>query len=133
MKKCLIVDDEIISGDLLAHMLRNHFECTTATCGKEAWKIIESSWHIGDFFDLICCDLEMPDLSGHGLIRKIRSLEETACRPGVSAAKIFVVTAGTSVWESGRTLINEAADGYFIKPCQPQHLFELLQEHGLLE
>ncbi|GFO66903.1 hypothetical protein GMLC_04820 [Geomonas limicola] len=133
MKKCLIVDDEILCGELLAHMLRNHFECKTATSGKEAWEIIESSWHRGEFFEFICCDLEMPGLSGHGLIRKIRSLEDTACRPGVAAAKIFVVTAGTSVWESGKTLLDEAADGYIIKPCEPGHLFEQLQEHGLLE
>ena len=133
MKKCLIVDDESLSGDLLAHMLRNHFECTTATCGKAAWQIIETNWHKSNFFDLICCDLEMPLLSGHGLIRKIRSLEETACRPGVAATKIFVVTAGTSDWESGKTLLDDAADGYIIKPCEPQHLLELLQQQGLLE
>jgi len=133
MKKCLIVDDERLSGDLLAHMLRNHFECTTATCGKAAWQIIESRWHKSDFFDLICCDLEMPLLSGHGLIRKIRSLEATACRLGVPAAKIFVVTAGTSAWESGKSLLEEAADAYIIKPCEPKHLFGLLQEQGLLE
>ncbi|MBJ6727341.1 response regulator [Geomesophilobacter sediminis] len=133
MKKCLIVDDETLSGDLLAHMLRDHFECKTATSGKEAWKIIESNWHQGDSFDLICCDLEMPQLSGHGLIRKIRALEETACRPGASATKIFVVTAGTSAWESGETLLDEAADGYIIKPCEPRQLLEMLQEHSLLE
>lgn len=134
MKKCLIVDDEELSRDILANMLKKHFECTTATSGKEAWEIVESNWRSGASFDLICCDLTMPELSGHGLARKIRALEESGpSQPGASPSKIFVVSAGTFPWEMGETLLDGIADGYIAKPCHPKKLFELLLQNGVLE
>lgn len=133
MKKCLIVDDEPLSGEILAHMLKNHFECRMATSGKEAWEIIEGNWRNGDSFDLICCDLLMPELSGHGLIRKIRALEGTGSESGTSPTKIFVVTAGMPPWDMGKTLLDDVADGYITKPCLPKVLFELLFQNGLVE
>ena len=133
MKKCLIVDDELICGEILAHMLRNHFECKTVTSGEEAWEVIESNWRKGEHFDLICCDLEMPEMSGHGLIRKFRALEKTGPEPAASPTKIFVVSAGTSPWGTGETLLDDAADGYITKPCNPKELLELLLQNGLVE
>lgn len=133
MKKCLIVDDEPFSGELLAIMLQKHFECRTVTSGMEAWAIVESNWLNGRSFDLICCDLTMPQLSGHGLIRKIRSLEGTVPKSEASPAKIFVVSAGTFPWDMGKTLLDEIADGYLAKPCNPEELLELLVQNGLVE
>lgn len=132
MKKCLIVDDEIFCGELLAAMLRKHFHCHTLTSGKEAWEVIESGWHKGEAFDLICCDLTMPELSGHGLIRKIRSLEETVPKPGVAPSKVVVVSAGSYPWEMGEALLHDVADGYLSKPCNPKELYELLIKCGVL-
>jgi two-component system, chemotaxis family, chemotaxis protein CheY len=133
MKKCLIVDDEPLCGELLAHMLRDHFECKTATSGKEAWEIIELSWLNKKPFDLICCDLTMPELSGHGLIRKIRAREGSDLESGASPTKIFVVSAGMSPWDMGKTLLDEVADGYLAKPCNPKELFELLRQNSLID
>jgi two-component system, chemotaxis family, chemotaxis protein CheY len=132
MKKCLIVDDELFCGELLAHMLRDRFECTIVTSGKEAWEIIETNWRDGKTFDLVCCDLTMPQLSGHGLIRKIRSLEGTVPESEAFPTKIFVVSGGTSPWEMGKTLLDDVADGYLAKPCNPKELFELLLQNGLI-
>ena len=133
MKKCLIVDDEPLCGELLAHMLRDHFECKTATSGKDAWEIIELSWRNRTPFDLICCDLTMPQLSGHGLIRKIRALEGTVPESEASPTKIFVVSGGMSPWDMGKTLLDDVADGYIAKPCNRKDLFELLLQNGLIE
>lgn len=133
MKKCLIVDDEPFCGELLANMLRKHFECRTVTSGKEAWEIIESTWRTEASFDLICCDLTMPQLSGHGLIRKIRVLEGTVPESEASPSKIFVVSAGTAPWEMGETLLSDVVDGYIAKPCNPKELYELLHQNGLVE
>jgi len=133
MMKCLIVDDEPFCGELLAHMLRDHFECKTVTSGKEAWEIIELNWRNGKPFDLICCDLTMPHLSGHGLIRKIRAMEGTIPESEPFPTKILVVSGGTSPWEAGKTLLEDVADGYIAKPCNPKELFELLLQNGLIE
>jgi two-component system chemotaxis response regulator CheY len=133
MMKCLIIDDEPICGEILAHMLRNHFECRMVTSGQEAWEIIEATWRNGEPYDLICCDLEMPKLSGHGLIRKVRALEETVPEPEASPIKIFVVSAGTFPWDMGKALLEDVADGYLAKPCNPKELFELLLKNGLIK
>jgi two-component system, chemotaxis family, chemotaxis protein CheY len=133
MKKCLIVDDEPFCGELLAHMLKDHFECSTATSGKEAWESIELNWRNETPFDLICCDLTMPQLSGHGLIRKIRSLEVTVSESEASPSKIIVVSGGMFSLDMGRTLLDDVADGYLAKPCNRKELFELLLQNRLIE
>jgi two-component system, chemotaxis family, chemotaxis protein CheY len=133
IKTCLIVDDEPFCGELLAHMLRDHFECRTATSGKEAWESIELSWRNETPFDLICCDLTMPQLSGHGLIRKIRALEVTVPESEASPSKIIVVSGGMFSLETGKTLLDDVADGYLAKPCNRKELFELLLQNRLIE
>ncbi|GFO65041.1 response regulator [Geomonas paludis] len=133
MKTCLIVDDEEFSAEMLATMLRKSFDCTIVTSGKEAWSIIEPKWLKGESFDLICCDLTMPELSGHGLIRKIRSLETSRAESCASPSKIFVVSAGTFPWGMGETLLDGVADGYISKPCHRDKLLEMMVQHGVLE
>ena len=133
MKTCLIVDDEEFCAEILATMLMKSFECTIVNSGKEAWTIIESKWQKGESFDLICCDLTMPELSGHGLIRKIRSLEASSAASCPSPSKIFVVSAGTLPWEMGEALLEGVTDGYISKPCHPKKLLEMLVQHGVLE
>ena len=33
----------------------------------------------------------------------------------------------------GKTLLDDVADGYIAKPCNPKELFELLLQNGLIE
>ncbi len=66
----LIVDDEMISRDIMGNQFKNHgFEVTLAKDGKEAYQIITE----GDIsFDCMISDIEMPRMNGYQLIRRLR-------------------------------------------------------------
>ncbi len=67
----LVVDDEQIARDNMAHFLgRHHYRVSTAKNGREALAILEQ----GNRADLIITDLKMDEMDGLTLIKKINSL-----------------------------------------------------------
>lgn len=66
MKKVLIVDDDVVTRNLLSRVLKPHetyFKVLTAKNGKEASTIIAQQK-----IDLIITDLQMPEMDGFGLM-----------------------------------------------------------------
>jgi len=66
MKKVLIVDDDVVTRNLLSRVLKPHvkdFEVLTAQNGKEASSIITQQK-----VDLIITDLQMPEMDGFALM-----------------------------------------------------------------
>ena len=64
----LIVDDEPLNLDILAHHLSNHsFRIVRAGDGRQALEEMEK-----ERFDLVVLDLMMPDMSGYEVCRHIR-------------------------------------------------------------
>ncbi|MBJ6727366.1 response regulator [Geomesophilobacter sediminis] len=132
-KRCLIVDDDQFSRELMSRLLEPHFDCRTAVTGEHAWELIDANWHRGEPFQLICCELAMPGLNGHRLIRKVRELEASVPVAGNRRSRIFVVSASNSPWDRAETVLDGIAEGYIVKPCHPAQLRELLIENGLVE
>jgi response regulator RpfG family c-di-GMP phosphodiesterase len=65
---CLIVDDEPLLRQVLAHLMRNDgFTCLEAANGDEAIAVLERH-----AVTLVMSDLRMPKLDGVGLLRQIR-------------------------------------------------------------
>jgi CheY-like chemotaxis protein len=64
-KKILVVDDELMLLMTMQRMLENLYDVTTAVGGREAIKIIDKQEK--PLFDLIICDIYMPDMNGVNL------------------------------------------------------------------
>lgn len=58
--RVLIVDDDEAVGRYLARQLRGENEVTMAADGQAALALLEG----GDRFDVILCDLQMPNMNG---------------------------------------------------------------------
>lgn len=81
-RRVLLADDSSVIRKTIANSLKaSGYEVLQSTCGREAWEQLEawkkesaeSEMPINAFVDLIISDIEMPEMDGHELTRRIKS------------------------------------------------------------
>jgi two-component system chemotaxis sensor kinase CheA len=76
-RRILVVDDSVTSRTLEKNILASAgYEVLVAIDGVDAWKVLES-----EAIDLVISDVEMPNMDGLALTRKIRQVERHASLP----------------------------------------------------
>ena len=114
-----MIDDEIAIGRTLAIGLADEFDVKTATSGREALALLGSDAS----FDVILCDLMMPDVSGMDVYERIaRSRPELARR--------FVFVTGGAFTERARAFVEEVGLPVVEKPFALAKLPQMLRERG---
>jgi two-component system chemotaxis response regulator CheY len=103
-RSVIVADDDDITRTLLRNLLRTAGlrvvgEASDGTKAFEAFQKLKP--------DIVCLDIEMPELSGLEVLAKIRE--------GGSAAIVLMITAATS-GENVRSAIAGRADGIIAKP-----------------
>lgn len=99
----LVVDDEDQVRAVLCRLLeRDGYACSTAAGPSEARSRLAD-----DSFDLLLCDLRMPDGSGLDLLKEI---------PSRSPGTAVVVVTGVDDLETARTALQHGALDYVMKP-----------------
>lgn len=107
----LLVDDQELNRDVLAHRLRKngyHIECVSN--GHDAFKELDNNK-----YDLIILDIMMPDISGVEVLKKIRSEGNHQDTP------IIMVTAIDSM-ETINECMRFGANDYILKPLNTELL-----------
>lgn len=81
-RKILVVDDSTSIRKTISYMLvESGYEVLQAACGRDAWDMLENirkeadaaGKRVQDYVDLIISDIEMPEMDGHSLTRKIKA------------------------------------------------------------
>ncbi len=99
----LVVDDEDQVRAVLCRLLeRDGYACSAAAGPAEA-----RAWLAAHSFDLLLCDLRMPDGSGLDLLKEVPSRS-----PGTGV----VVVTGVDDLETARTALRDGALDYVMKP-----------------
>ncbi|MEG4533227.1 response regulator [Microcoleus sp. D2_18a_D3] len=115
MAKILVIEDEeAIRENILELLEAENFEGIGAINGKVGIKLA-----IEKIPDLILCDMMMPEVDGHGVIKALRSEPLTATIPF-----IFLTAKADKV--DVRTGMELGADDYITKPCTPQELLKAI-------
>lgn len=115
MAKILVIEDEeSIRENILELLEAENFEGIGAINGKVGIKLA-----IEQIPDLILCDMMMPEVDGHGVIKALRSEPLTATIPF-----IFLTAKADKV--DIRTGMELGADDYITKPCTPQELLKAI-------
>ncbi|MEG4088310.1 MULTISPECIES: response regulator [unclassified Microcoleus] len=115
MAKILVIEDEeAIRENILELLEAENFEGIGAINGKVGIKLA-----IEQIPDLILCDMMMPEVDGHGVIKALRSEPLTATIPF-----IFLTAKADKV--DVRTGMELGADDYITKPCTPQELLKAI-------
>ena len=108
--RVLVVDDEPLVARSVARLLAAEHEVTTLTSSLEALRRAEA----GERWDLVLCDLSMPELSGMELARRL-----AVVAPELSARLLFLT--GGAVTEEAQAFL-EAGRPCLEKPIDPATL-----------
>ncbi len=103
MRLLVVEDDEDLATALAAGLARAGYAVDTAHTGAQAWEKIELTR-----YDLLVLDVNLPDIDGFTLCRRIRAGSEPQPR-------ILLLTARNGLTDRIRGL-DEGADDYLVKP-----------------
>ena len=116
MKKTILIvdDDEAIINMMRLAFSRAGYDVVSAERGKQAMEILEQ-----ENIHVIFTDLNMPEMNGMELCRKIRK--------NIPMAMVFAVTGYASLFEL--TECREAGfDDYFVKPVSLDKLVKIAED-----
>jgi signal transduction histidine kinase len=114
--RVLVIDDEPLVARAFARILRGH-DITLAVSGREALALLLGDKH----YDLVFCDVMMPDLSGMGVFHALRPE-----RPDLADELVFM-TGGTFT-ELARTFRQTVNNRFIEKPIDPVVVSDLIRE-----
>lgn len=110
----LVVDDSLIELELTTYFLKEHFKVASASSGAEALALIASCTP-----EVVLLDVNMPDMDGYEVCRKIREKDKLT--------KIIFVSANDSTAE----ILNgydAGGNDYVIKPFTPDILLSKVNQ-----
>ena len=113
--RVLLIDDEPHLGITLATGLRDHADVVAVRSGGEAIRLLLED----DGFDLILCDLMMPDLTGMDVFEQI-----VQKRPALRTR--FVFATGGAVTDRARDFIEQRPNQRLDKPFRLEQVEALL-------
>ncbi|HYL69582.1 MAG TPA: HD domain-containing phosphohydrolase [Candidatus Limnocylindria bacterium] len=103
--RLLVVDDEVAHRNVMKTMLSElGISCKTASSAAEALTVLQN-----EPMDAIIADLNMPEVSGLGLLTKVRQLHPQL---------VFLMATGVDDVQLGVEAMRNGADDYLIKPLQ---------------
>lgn len=115
MARILIIDDDADFCQALGDFLRSQsHEVAVAGSGAEGLAAARSRP------DLIICDLAMPGLSGHGVVKALREDEQLADIP-------FIFLSGAASRETIRQGMNLGGDDFLTKPADLPEILATVQ------
>ena len=130
--KTLIVEDDFISRNLLLKYLQNFGQCDMATDGHEALAAFIAALDNNEPYDLICLDINIPEITGDAVLSHIRSAEESRGIHGLNGTKV-VMTTGLSDKDSILGAFRSGCEAYLLKPISRGKFLEQLSKLGFSE
>ena len=119
-KTILIVEDEDISYEILATMLKDDYEILRANNGDEGLRILRAQ---AKDISLVLLDILMPVMDGFAATELIRNMEDTR----YSNIPIIAVTANAFSEDVKKTL-DAGMNGHVSKPIDIKQLVNVLNE-----
>jgi len=113
----MVVDDEPSVGRAIKRVLRD-FQVVVESTGRQALARLVA----GEHFDLVLCDLMMPEMSGMDLYEEVK---ERA--PG--HLRRFIFMTGGAFTDRARAFLNDVPNERIEKPLEPRRLRATVREH----
>ena len=109
--------DADLNGPSLARMLGSRYSVTPVDGGKEALELLESD----PAFDVILCDLMMPQITGMELHDQVRAID-----PALADKVVFMT--GDAFTDAARAFVATVPNRVLDKPFEPRELRALIAE-----
>lgn len=131
MVKCLVVDDDELGRELLAHYLAGIADCDMAENGFAAVEMFRTAFEGGNPYDLILLDIVMPGMDGNTAAKEIRTIEKewgVSINEGVSIVVLSSLNTPSDVIQS---YVSAKSAAHLVKPVQPDKLLATLSKMGM--
>ncbi len=128
--KVLIVEDNNASQVLMKLHFKGIADCACAENGRDAYGMFTFAIDSGEPFDLICLDINMPEMDGHEFLQKIRVYENE--NQGLITSKVKVIM--TSALGDPQNVVasyKEGCEDYIVKPVKKSELMQKIESLGL--
>lgn len=116
--RVLIIDDEAMLGDVMRRVLAGQFDVLVVTGGHDALKVLASD----PSFDVIFCDLMMPDMAGPDVYEAIAQLYPQLTK------RIVFVTGGVFT-ERSRLFLEHTSNLTLEKPFDSARLLAVTRQY----
>jgi len=116
MKKILLVDDSTAIRNILKTALYGDYEILEACNGKEALGIINN-----ENIDFFLFDVNMPEMDGITLVKELRKIAKYEKTPVI----MLTTESKDEKKQQGR---DAGANGWVVKPCEPDKLLSLIKK-----
>ena len=116
--RILVVDDEKMVVSVIKRILSKEHDVVATVAAREALALCAA----GEKFDLILCDLMMPEMTGMDLHRELsRAAPEQANR--------MIFLTGGAFTDKARQFLSETVREYLEKPFDPVNLRAIVQRY----
>jgi two-component system chemotaxis response regulator CheY len=130
--RILIAEDDYVSRKFLYKFLSTFGECDVTVDGMEAIEVFLSALESGNYYDLVCLDIMMPEVDGIKALKTIRLLEEERSISKDKRAKVIMTTALNDPDGIFKTY-ELGSEAYAVKPIDTVKLVEVMTKLGLIE
>jgi CheY-like chemotaxis protein len=113
----LVVDDDAMAARVVGRVLGAQHDIVDVRSGKDAMARLQS----GEHFDLVLCDLMMPEMTGMDLFEEVR-------RAGLDIADRMVFMTGGAVTKRAREFVASLPDRWLEKPFDTATLRSIVQD-----
>ena len=131
LRKCLIVDDDLLGRELIAQYLQNVPVVDTAVDGQDAVGKFQAALAAGDPYELILLDIVMPDMDGITAGKEIRKLERNLELTVDKQVKIIMLTALNTPQNVMQSMMSAQSSAYLVKPVEPEKVRKTIGQLGL--
>lgn len=121
-RRLLVVDDDALVARTLARLLSGHRVDVVASGHAALERLAET----GGDYDLVLCDLMMPDMTGMDVYEEVQQRHP-------EVAERFVFISGGGVTERSRQFLEHHAERVLPKPIDSRQLCEILEKSGRRE
>ena len=129
--RCLVVDDDELGRELIAHYLEGIAECDMAENGVRAVDKFRSAFEGGTPYDLIILDIVMPEMDGYGAAKEIRLIEKEWGVPINEGVNILVLSSLNTPNDVIQAYVSARSAAHLVKPVQPGKLLATLGKLGI--
>ena len=131
MVRCLVVDDDELGRELIAHYLEGIAECDMAENGVKAVDKFRIAFEGGTPYDLIILDIVMPEMDGHTAAKEIRLIEKEWGVPINEGVNIMVLSSLNTPHDVIQAYVSARSAAHLVKPVHPEKLLTTLSKLGI--
>ena len=132
MLRCLIVEDDELSRELLALQMEAYALCDQAANGREGVEHFSAALAAGQPYDLILLDIVMPEMDGLEAAKAIRSHEEQQGIKIDKGVQIVVLSSLSTPQDVIQAYVAAQSSAHLVKPVQPEKLVKTLRKLDLI-